>query len=298
MSPRSMTGFARVRKTEGDREVSVTVKTVNHRGLDVHFRMPMELDAFEIPLRAAVKRLVVRGHVQVQVQVRCATAGRDAQAQVNQPLLESYLTSYHRMAAIHGLQGGPDLNLAFQVPGMFMQADAEPDTEMEGLLVAAIEEALARLNEFRDREGAEIAADMRARNGTVLRAARQMDGLRSGAVANFQARLTEKLAELLKGVELEPQRLAQEVAYLTDRSDISEELTRLKVHAVQLEDLLAGGGEIGKKLDFLLQEMHRETNTILSKSTGVGELGLDIADLALTVKAEIEKIREQGLNLE
>jgi uncharacterized protein (TIGR00255 family) len=296
MSPRSMTGFARVGKTQGDREVSVTVKTVNHRGLDVHFRMPMELDAFEVAMRAAVKRFVVRGHV--QVQVRYAATGRDAQAQVNQPLLEAYMTSYHRMAAIHGLQGGPDLNLAFQVPGMFVQPDGEPDTEMEGLLVAAMEEALTRLNEFRDREGAEIAADMRTRNGTVLRCARQMDGLRSGAVANFQARLSEKLGELLKGVDLEPQRLAQEVAYLTDRSDISEELTRLKVHAVQLEDLLAAGGEIGKKLDFLLQEMQRETNTILSKSTGVGELGLDIADLALTVKAEIEKVREQGLNLE
>lgn len=296
MSPRSMTGFARVRKAQGDREVSVTVKTVNHRGLDVHFRMPMELDAFEIAMRAAVKRFVVRGHV--QVQVKYTTTGKDAQAQVNQPLLEAYMTSYHRMAAVHGLQGKPDLNFALQVPGMFVQTDGEPDSEMEGLLVAAIEEALTLLNEFRDREGAEIAVDMRTRNGTVLRSARQMDGLRSGAVASFQARLTEKLAELLKGVDLEPQRLAQEVAYLTDRSDISEELTRLKVHAVQLEDLLAAGGEIGKKLDFLLQEMQRETNTILSKSTGVGELGLDIADLALTVKAEIEKVREQGLNLE
>ena len=108
----------------------------------------------------------------------------------------------------------------------------------------------------------------------------------------------ERLAELLRGVEIEPQRLAQEVAYLADRTDISEELTRLKVHAVQLDDLLAEGGEIGKKVDFMLQEMHRETNTVLSKSTGVGETGLEITELALTAKAEIEKIREQGLNLE
>jgi uncharacterized protein (TIGR00255 family) len=125
-----------------------------------------------------------------------------------------------------------------------------------------------------------------------------MGDIRSRLGPEFQARLSDKLADLLKEVAVDPQRLAQEVAFLVDRSDISEEITRLKVHAVQLDDLLVGGGEIGKKLDFLLQEMHRETNTILSKSSGVGEAGLEISDLALTVKAEIEKVREQGLNLE
>lgn len=291
-----MTGFARVRKALGDSEVVATVKSVNHRGLDVHFRMPAELDAFESALRAAVKRSVIRGHVQLQMKY---TSTHDAApAEVNQALLETYMTTFHRLSAVHGLRGQPDLNLAFQVPGMFVQGDAEPDPELERLLVAAVEEALGQLNEFREREGAEIAADMRARNAAVLRCTRQMEELRSGALVEFQARLNERLSELLKSVDLEPQRLAQEVAYLVDRSDISEELTRLKVHAVQLDDLLSGGGEVGKKLDFLLQEMHRETNTILSKSTGVGETGLEITDLGLTVKAEIEKIREQGLNLE
>ncbi len=294
--PRSMTGFARVRKTSGEREVVVTMKSVNHRGLDIHFRMPSELDPFENALRAAVKRNVIRGHV--QVQVRYNNGAERGGAEVNQGLLESYLTSFHRFSAIHGLKTPPDLNLIFQMPGMFSQADAEPDTEMEKLLVAAAEEALIILNQFREREGAEITSEMRARNGSVLRAARKMDELRGGAAAEFQTRLQDRLSELLKTIEIEPQRLAQEVAYLLDRSDISEEMTRLKVHAVQLEDLLTGGGEIGKKLDFLLQEMHRETNTILSKSTGVGETGLEITDLALAVKAEIEKIREQGLNLE
>lgn len=291
-----MTGFARVRKTLGESEVVATVKSVNHRGLDVHFRMPAELDAFESALRAAVKRYVIRGHV--QLQMKYASTHDSAPAEVNQALLETYMTTFHRLSAVHGLRAQPDLNLALQIPGMFVQADSEPDAELERLLVAAVEEALGKLNEFREREGAEIAADMRARNAAVLRCARQMEELRSGALAEFQARLNERLGELLKSVDLEPQRLAQEVAYLVDRSDISEELTRLKVHAVQLDDLLSGGGEVGKKLDFLLQEMHRETNTILSKSTGVGDTGLEITDLGLTVKAEIEKIREQGLNLE
>jgi uncharacterized protein (TIGR00255 family) len=164
--------------------------------------------------------------------------------------------------------------------------------------VAALEDALELLNQFREREGGEIAGEMRARNTTVLQCARQMETIRSRAVPEFQARLSAKLGELLNHSGLDPQRLAQEVALLVERSDVSEELTRLKVHAVQLDDSLAAGGEVGKKLDFLLQEMHRETNTILSKSTGGGEHGLEIGELALTVKAEIEKIREQGLNLE
>ena len=291
-----MTGFARVRKAEGDREVVATVKAVNHRGLDIHFRMPPALDPFEAALRGAVKRYLSRGHVQVQISYAAGAA--DVPAEVNLPLLEAYLRAFHRISAIHGLHSEPDLNLALQMPGMFTPSDGEPEPDAERLLVETLEEALERLNEFREREGAETAAEMRGRNATVLDCARRMAEFRARATPEFQARLTEKIGELLRGVDLDPQRLAQEVAYLADRTDINEELTRLKVHAVQLDDLLAEGGEIGKKIDFMLQEMHRETNTILSKSTGVGEIGLEIAELALAAKAEIEKIREQGLNLE
>ncbi len=291
-----MTGYARVRKLADDREIVISLKAVNHRGLDVHFRMPSELDPFENALRNAVKRHIARGHVQLQVRL---TGPREAAASnVNQELIEAYITAFRRMSAVHGLSGEPDLNAALRIPGVFEAREEEPDPNLESLLVATLEEALAVLNQFREREGAAISADMRARNTTVLRCAREMAEIRSRAIPEFQARLTERLDELLKTTAIEPQRLAQEVAFLVDRSDISEELTRLKVHAVQLNDLLEGGGEIGKKVDFLLQEMHRETNTILSKSTGVGEPGLEISELALTVKAEIEKIREQGLNLE
>lgn len=296
MTPRSMTGYARVRKLVENREIVISLKSVNHRGLDVHFRMPPELDPFENAMRNAVKRRVGRGHVQVQVRV--AGAGNAAPSNVNRGVVEAYITAFRRMAAVHGLSGEPDLNAALRVPGVFEAPEEEPDPGLEGVLVAALDEALEMLNDFKQREGAEISADMRERNTTVLRCAREMAEIRSRAVPEFQKRLQEKLDELLKGTVIDPQRLAQEVAFLVDRTDISEELTRLKVHAVQLNDLLEGGGEVGKKVDFLLQEMHRETNTILSKSTGVGEPGLEISELALTVKAEIEKIREQGLNLE
>lgn len=296
MNPRSMTGYARVRKLADDREFIVTVKAVNHRGLDIHFRMAPELDPFEHALRAAVKRRVARGHVQVQVRV--VNSREAAPSVVNQDLIEAYITAFRRMAAVHGLSGDPDLNAALRIPGAFESRDEEPDPDLERQLLEALEEALEIFNQFREREGAEISADMRARNTTVLRSAREMAEIRARAIPEFQARLSERLGELLNTTGIEPQRLTQEVAYLVDRSDISEELTRLKVHAVQLNDLLEGGGEVGKKLDFLLQEMHRETNTILSKSAGIGEVGLEIGELALNVKAEIEKIREQGLNLE
>jgi uncharacterized protein (TIGR00255 family) len=296
MNPRSMTGYARVRQVDNDREIVVTLKSVNHRGLDVHFRMPPELDPFEGVLRGAVKQCVARGHLQLSVRVVSARAA--APALVNRALLETYIETYRRMAAVHGLHSEPDLNAALRLPGMFEPLEQEPDPDLGARLIEVLGQALRVLNEFREREGAEIAFDMRRRNMLVLQAAKDIEKIRTRATAHFQARLADRLGELLQGVLPDPQRLAQEAAFLVERSDISEELTRLKVHAVQLEDLLAGGGEIGKKIDFLLQEMQRETNTILSKSTGVGEPGLEITEMALGAKAEIEKIREQGLNLE
>ena len=154
------------------------------------------------------------------------------------------------------------------------------------------------LNAFREREGEATAAEMRQRCDNICDLVARMEKIRAGAVPAFQKRLREKLADLLHGAGIEPQRLAQEAALLADRSDIAEELVRLRTHAAQLENLLAGGGEIGKRLDFLLQEMNRESNTILSKTGGLGDLGLTITDLALAAKSEIDKIREQSLNLE
>jgi uncharacterized protein (TIGR00255 family) len=166
------------------------------------------------------------------------------------------------------------------------------------LILDALTEALTELNEFRSREGAAIAEEMQIHNKQVAACADSIEKIRSTAVSTFQARLNERLAELLKGVQIEPQRLAQEAAILVDRSDVGEELARLRIHSNQLAQLLDSGGEVGKKLDFLLQEMNREANTILSKTSGIGEIGLKITDLALGCKASIEKIREQSLNLE
>ena len=291
-----MTGFARVRKTSAAGEVVVTVKSVNHRGLDIHFHMSDELDVFENALRSALKRHVLRGHFQVRVVFTRSQAAAPA---LNRGLLDAYFGAFHQAASEMGLPGEPDLNAALALPGMFRETGGEqPEEAAEQFLVSALEEAVHSLNAFREREGKELAAELTARAAAIREAASRMQELRSQAAPAFQARLSERLAELLGGASVEPQRLAQEAALLADRSDISEEITRLRVHTSQLEALLAAGGEIGKKLDFLLQEMGRESNTILSKTSGVGDLGLVMTEVGLAVKAEIEKIREQALNLE
>ena len=161
-----------------------------------------------------------------------------------------------------------------------------------------MEDARAAPNLVREREGAEIRTLLTGHNVDVRRDAAEIEQLRKPAVEHFHKRLEERLAELLHGVAMEPQRLAQEAAVLADRSDITEEIGRLLVHSRELDVLLDKGGELGKKLDFLMQEMNRETNTILSKTSGVGELGLKITALGLEIKANIERIREQVLNIE
>jgi uncharacterized protein (TIGR00255 family) len=287
MSIRSMTGFARVQKSCPEGDLAVSVKSVNHRGLDMHFRMPDELDGFENVLRAVIKRHALRGHFQVGVTF---TRAQSASCAVNRGLLQAYLAAFREASGEYGLKGEPDLNAALAIPGMFQQSqNQEAGPEFEQLLVSAMEQAMAALNAFREREGAELAAELQRRARAVQAAAVRLGELRSKAIPAFQARLKERLSELLASASIEPQRLAQEAAILADRSDIEEEITRLKVHANQLLQLLEGGGEVGKRLDFLLQEMGREVNTVLSKTGGIGELGLGVTEIALAVKAEVEQ---------
>jgi len=296
VSLRSMTGFARVRKNIGQGEIIATLKSVNHRGLDMHCRMPAEMDALEHEVRGVVKGGVARGHVEIQVSFT-RTAG--AAATLNRPLLDAYIQAFRDAAGIYGLSGQPDVNSALSIPGMLSAAgDEEVETEVSKAVLEAAAEALVLLNAFREREGAAMAREMRQRCQNVCDLVSRMEEIRAGAGAAFHKRLKEKLADLLEGAAMEPQRLAQEAALLADRSDIAEELVRLRTHAAQLDAMLSGDGEVGKRLDFLLQEMNREANTVLSKTGGLGDLGLTMTELALAAKSEIDKIREQSLNLE
>ena len=294
---RSMTGFARVSKSSASGEITVTLKSLNHRGLDLHFHTPAELDPFEQGLRALIKRFVMRGHLDVRIVL--ARPLVDDAVGLNHPLLRGYIAAFRQAATEYQINAQPDLNRAFQLPGMFTTPlDSEPPADFEVPLMQVLEESLTLLNQFRAREGAELASFIQKHNQLITEGCLQIEQIRTRAIPLYQQRLTERLKELLRNSNIEPQRLAQEAAILADRSDIGEEIARLQIHSRELHDVVETGGEVGKKLDFLLQEMNRETNTILSKTNGIGELGLKITGLALAAKADIEKIREQALNLE
>ena len=292
-----MTGFARVRRQIAEGEIVLSLKSVNHRGLDLHFHLPNELDPLEGDLRGILKGGIARGHVQIHVSL--THAGGAAAGQFNRALMDSYMKAYREAAAMYQVNGEPDLNSALRLPGMLgVSAENELDEAVKTAVLDAAQEAVETLNEVRSREGAATAEELRSRCRTICDLVRRMEEIRAGAVGAFQKRLRERLADLLHGTGLDPQRLAQEAAVLADRSDVSEELMRLRTHAAQLAAMLESAGEVGKRLDFLLQEMNRESNTVLSKTGGLGDLGLTITDLALAAKSEIDKIREQSLNLE
>lgn len=292
-----MTGFARVRKEIPQGELVVSLKSVNHRGLDLHFHLPNELDALENDIRGVIKSGVARGHVQIHVGL-ARNAASEA-APLNRAMFHAYMAAFREAAQLYAIDAQPDVNSALRIPGMLSTGDAEElGEEVTKAVLEAAAEAVLLLNRGREREGAATAQEMRTRCRNICELVSRMEEIRAGAVSVFQKRLREKLADLLRGAGIEPQRLAQEAAILADRSDISEELMRLRTHAGQLESMLNGEGEIGKRLDFLLQEMNRESNTVLSKTGGLGDLGLTITDLALGAKSEIDKIREQSLNIE
>ncbi|MFN7918764.1 MAG: YicC/YloC family endoribonuclease [Bryobacteraceae bacterium] len=293
---RSMTGFARVRRTLPEGDLTISLRAVNHRGLDLQFHLPPDLDPTENAMRKAVSAHIARGHISIRAHFsrNPATLG----SAVNKPLLQAWLDAFQQAKREFNLAGEPDLNVALRLPGMIGDANPDDLTGLESGVTGAIEEAIAALNAERAREGAATAAAVRGHVQRIAAARAKMVDLRSAVVPALQDRMQQRLGEMLQGAAIDPARLAQEAAILSDRSDISEELARLEIHTARLGELLAAGGEMGKKIEFLAQEMHRETNTVLSKSNAAGELGRGIAEHALAVKAEIEKIREQSLNLE
>lgn len=298
---RSMTGYAAASGRRGKTAVLVTIKSVNHRFLDLHLRLPPELDPLESKVRQLLRDTVQRGHVELSVVLE-----RDAgvEAHIDRALVSAYLEAYNRLRADFGLTAEADLNGILKVPGAlsFTPANlaADESSEIETLIMETLGEAVRRLDAARAKEAQTIAAELAKRLEEIRGAIREIERLRAGAEQFYLARLRDRIAELL-GENLAPERLAQEAALLVDRSDVSEELLRMTSHLQQFQGLLASpseAGEAGKRLDFLLQEMNRETNTILSKTSGLGEAGIRITSLGLQVKAEIEKLREQVQNLQ
>lgn len=296
MTVRSMTGFAQVR-THVDDELSLafSLKSVNHRFLDLHLRIPAELDGLDIKIRRILKERLHRGHVEVTVAIERSSAAAFA---VNRELVGGYLQTFRAIAEEFGVSAEPDLNVVLKLPGALnASVDAEAGEKLDQHITAALEEAVARLNRMREDEGRGAAEELRQRMSHLSKATHEVDQLRGKVSQAYYEKVHGRMQELLS-THVDPDRILQEAAMLAERSDIQEELVRMKNHIQHFLVLLDGGGEIGKKLDFLLQEMNREANTLLSKTSGVAGEALRITELGLAMKSDIEKAREQVQNLE
>jgi uncharacterized protein (TIGR00255 family) len=309
MSIRSMTGFSQVKgeiqrpaavsaispaNANGRLNFSLSLKSVNHRFLDLHFRLPSGTDSLEMQLRRLLKEKMARGHVEVTLSLERSV---NESFSLNREIVGGYIAAFRVAAAEFSLTSEPDLNAVLRIPGALDSASDSADGEIEAAVMAKVGEAMERLNQMREEEGRGIARELRERMTHLLTASRSVHQHRRAVLQNYSERLQSRLQELLSAT-VDKERILQEAALLVDRSDIQEEIVRLETHVQHFLGLLEAGGEIGKKLDFLLQEMNREANTLLSKTSGLAGEALKITEAGLAMKAEIEKSREQVQNLE
>lgn len=290
-----MTGYGRGSATGDGYAVTVELKTVNNRYLDVHLRAGSELSGMEALIRRRVSERLTRGRVDVSVQL-----DRTAEVtyEVNRTLVAGYINAMRAMQQEFGLSGEPDVNVLARLPGALQAARDGLGEGVQKAVEQALVAALDDLQTMREREGAALSAEMSALLDEIDRHVPIVEALAGEQVTLYRARVQKRIMELLardglEVVELDQGRLAQEVAYLADRSDITEELARLKSHVAQFRQIIGSEAEAGKRLDFLLQEFNREANTVLSKSTD-----LAIKESALAIKAAVEKLREQVQNVE
>jgi uncharacterized protein (TIGR00255 family) len=293
---RSMTGYGQGAAEAPGIKVTVELRSVNNRFADLKLRLPDELTPIEQELRRKVLAVVKRGRVDVEMRLE-RTGTADAPLALNRPLVAAALQSWKTLRDEYGIKGDWDLRALMGVPGIFETATtaAALDEAGRNAVDAALGLALASLDAERRREGALLGDDLAARVAVMTETVAAIRELSRTIPAALQKKIAERVQLLVTQVALDPSRLAQEAAFLADRSDITEEVVRLEGHLDHAKTLLSdsGGEPVGKRFEFLLQEIHRETNTIASKS---GDLG--ISRQALALKAEAEKIREQIQNLE
>jgi len=292
---KSMTGFGRGAAAGENFTVGVDIKTVNNRFLDVHLRAGSELASLENEIKRRISSRLSRGRVDVNLTLE--RTGEVAY-EINRPLIAGFIHALRAIQQEFNVAGEPDINVLARIPGAMQPTRDGIDENMTAGIAQATDEALDELEQMREREGVALAEEMHARLDEIMRYVPLIEAGANDLVDAYRARLQKKIAEMLardgnQAIEIDAGRLAQEVAYLADRSDVSEEITRLKSHLAQFRETLEANGEAGKRLDFLLQELNREANTVLSKSTG-----LQIKDAALAIKAEVEKLREQVQNVE
>jgi uncharacterized protein (TIGR00255 family) len=301
---RSMTGFAQARSEDNGWRLRVSIRSVNHRFLDVRVHLPDGLETIEPRIRQMLRDRMRRGHV--DVTVHCESLAQTA-ARVNPDVAEAYLKAAEDLRRKFGLTTEPDLVGLFRLPGVVAASGETGDAgdapqEKEEKLGRAVEGCLAQslkqLDEMRAAEGRALVQHMHSLLVQITERTARVEEIAQRSRPAIAKHLAARLAEMLGEAQIDPTRLAQEAALLVERGDTSEELARLRSHLEQFGALLDAGGELGKKLDFLLQEMQREANTLLSKTQGVERDGIEITGLGLEIKSDIEKLREQVQNVE
>lgn len=289
---KSMTGYGKGTASGEDFSVTVDLRSVNNRNLDIHWRAPQDLAPLEVALKKQVQAAVSRGRIDVNITY---SQTGSAVYELNRPLIRGYLDALKTIRDEFGLEGEPDLATVARLPNVLLAPTNSGNLSEAAIqgVESALTHALTALVAMRAVEGHELQKELLSRVERIQSYVAVIEADSSGIVEAYREKLRSRITELLDKSAVDETRLAQEVAYLAERSDITEEITRLKSHLVQLRELIAGDGEIGKKLDFLLQETNREANTILSKSAE-----LSICDAAIEIKTEVEKLREQAQNVE
>lgn len=294
MPIRSMTGFAQAKGQVNGTAFNISIKSVNHRFLDLHFRLPSNTDALEMSLRRILKEKLARGHVDVNLAFE---QGGSSTPALNKQLVTAYVHAFRAAAADAGIAAEPDLNAILRLPGALDSAAAPAEEELTPAVISALERVLVQLNRMREEEGRGMERELRERMVSLQSACTEVRKHRQAVLKTYSERLKSRMQEWL-GAAIDQDRIVQEAALLADRSDIQEELVRLENHVQHFLAVLKAQGEAGKKLDFLLQEMNREANTLMSKTSGLAGDAVRITEAGLAMKSDIEKAREQVQNIE
>ena len=290
---KSMTGYGRAVETVNGREFTVELRSVNNRYLDCTVKLPRTLSFAEEAVKQAVKATISRGKVDVFIAVRSEGAA-DVKVTLNAAMVEGYLAAMKQMVTDYGVQDDISVSVISRMPDVFTVEKPEVDeAQLQADLMSVVNKALASYDAMRATEGKALENDLRSRGNTILELVSQVEAGSGQNVIDYRTRLENKLKEVLANTAIDESRILTEAAIFADKVAVDEETVRLRSHLEQMNTMLSGGGAIGRKLDFLLQEMNRESNTIGSKCSDVR-----LARIVMDIKAELEKIREQTQNIE
>ena len=288
-----MTGYGRAVQTVGGREFTVEVRSVNNRYLDCSVKLPRMVSFAEDAVKQAVKAAISRGKVDVYISVK-SEAEMDTKITLNAAIAEGYLNAMRQMVETYGVKDDISVSTLSRLPEIFTVEKPQVDEDqLKADLLEVVNAALEGYNAFRAAEGAALDADLRSRGNTILELVAQVEAGNGQTVIDYRTKLYNKLKEVLSNTNIDENRILTEAAIFADKVAVDEETVRLRSHLEQMNNMLTAGGAMGRKLDFLLQEMNREANTIGSKCTDVR-----LARIVVDIKAELEKIREQTQNIE